>query len=252
MPSFTSWRAVECAPSNCTSVRHTRAPSRAKRRAVASPIPRDAPVTIATLPSRRPNVCRSFQSLSISARSTLRASPGTRGPRAGEVFGVQDQRSCPLAEGCEALVCCLAVLVAGVDLLQYPGQLEVPEDDVPVHLGEGASTLTIVAVDKLFAGHEAWRYRHSRHDGRKLVGIAGFYPVRERDGEVEERVPDGRHLPVEDRTYTCQVFRVEDQVIELVVVVDDGRGWALGDVAGQPVREGADLFYLVCLRLIVA
>src|SRR5215208_5670145 len=166
-------------------------------------------------------------------------------PRSGEVFGVQDQSSYPLAEGCEALVCCLAVLVAGVDLLQYPGQLEVPEDDVPVHLGEVASTLTFVAVDKLFAGHEAWRYRHSRHDGRKLVGIAGFYPVRERDGEVEERVPDGRHLPVEDRTYISQVFRVQDQVIELVVVVYDGRGWAPGDVAGQPVREGLDLFYLV-------
>src|SRR5215211_5499966 len=163
----------------------------------------------------------------------------------GEVFGVQDQGSYPVAEGGEALVSGLAVLVAGVDLLQYPGQLEVPEDDVPVHLGEVASTLTFVAVDKLFAGHEAWRYRHGRHDGRKLVGIAGFYPVRERDGEVEERVPDGRHLPVEDRTYISQVFRVQDQVIELVVVVYDGRGWAPRDVAGQPVREGFDLFYLV-------
>src|SRR5215203_6372137 len=252
MPSFTSWRAVESAPSNFTSVRHTRAPSRAKRRAVASPIPRDAPVTIATLPSRRPNVCRSFQSLSISARSALRASPGTRRPRAGEVFGVQDQSSCPLAEGGEALVCCLAVLVAGVDLLQYPGQLEVPEDDVPVHLGEVAPTLFGVAVDELFAGHGAWRYRHSRHDGRKLVGVARFDPVRERDGEVEEWVPDGRHLPVENRTHTRQVFRVEDEVIELVVVVDDGRRWALGDVTGQPVREGTGLFYLVGLRPFVA
>src|ERR687889_1087586 len=187
-----------------------------------------------------------------ACRNAARRSRALHFPCAGEVFGVQDQGSYPVAEGGEALVCGLAALVAGVDLLQYPGQLEVPEDDVPVHLGEVAPTLTFVAVDKLFAGHEAWRYRHGRHDGRKLVGIAGFDPVGERDGEVEERVPDGRHLPVEDRTHPPQVFRVQDQIIELVVIVDDGRGWALGYVAGQPVREGADLFYLVCLRLFVA
>src|SRR5215213_498735 len=183
--------------------------------------------------------------LSGACRNAARLRRASDVSRAGEVFGVQDQGSYPVSEAGEALVCCLAVLVASVDLLQYPGQLEVPEDDVPVHLGEVAPTLTFVAVDKLFAGHEAWRYRHGRHDGRKLVGIAGFDPVRERDGEVEERVPDGRHLPVEDRTYIRQVFRVQDQVIELVVVVYDGRGWAPGDVAGQPVREGLDLFYLV-------
>src|SRR5215207_10026204 len=164
-------------------------------------------------------------------RLSARRSRALDVPCAGEVFGVQDQASYPVAEGGEALVCCLTVLVASVDLLQYPGQFEVPEDDVPVHLGEVAPTLFGVAVDKLFAGHEAWRYRHGRHDGRKLVGIAGFDPVRERDGEVEERVSDSRHLPVEDRTYTREVFWVEDQVIELVVVVDDGWGWALGDVA---------------------
>src|SRR5918994_1876943 len=80
IPSFTSWRAVESAPSNFTSVRQTRAPSLAKRRAVASPIPRDAPVTIATLPSRRPNVCRSFQSLSITALQLFGAgSPSSTG-----------------------------------------------------------------------------------------------------------------------------------------------------------------------------
>src|SRR5215210_3100069 len=173
-------------------------------------------------------------------------------PCSREVFGVQDQGSYPVAEGGEALVSCLAVLVASVDLLQYPGQLEVPEDDVPVHLGEVAPTLFGVAVDELFAGHEAWRYRHGRHDGRKLVGVARFDPVRERDGEVEVWVPDGRHLPVENRTHTRQVFRVEDEVIELVVVVDDGRRWALGDVTGQPVREGTGLFYLVGLRPFVA
>src|SRR5688572_30896857 len=161
-------------------------------------------------------MCRSFQSQATGFRCQV---SGLSAPLdfacAGEVFGVQDQGAYPLAEGGEALVCGLAVLVAGVDLLHYPGQLEVPEDDVPVHLGEVAPTLFGVAVDELFAGHEAWRYRHGRHDSHELVGVARFDPVRERDGEVEERVPDGSPLPVEARTYIRQVFRVEDEVIEL-------------------------------------
>src|SRR5215218_6742060 len=172
--------------------------------------------------------------LSGACRNVARRSRALDGPCSGEVFGVQDQGSYPLAEGGEALVSCLAVLVASVDLLQYPGQLEVPEDDVPVHLGEVAPTLFGVAVDELFTGHEAWRYRNGRHDAPKLVGIAKLDPIGERDGEVEERVPDSRHLPVEDRTYTRWVFWVQDQVIERVVVGNDGRVWALGDGAGQP------------------
>src|SRR5918997_2545979 len=54
IPSSTSPRAVAAAPSVFTSVRQTRAPSRANRRATASPIPRPAPVTMATLPSSLP------------------------------------------------------------------------------------------------------------------------------------------------------------------------------------------------------
>src|SRR5215203_3546986 len=164
-----------------------------------------------------------------ACRNAARRSRALDVPCAGEVFGVQDQGPYPVAEGGEALVCCLAVLVAGVDLLQYPGQLEVPEDDVPVHLGEVASALFGVAVDKLLSGHEAWRYGHGRHDGLDLIGIAGFDPVGERDGEVEERVSDSGHLPVEDGPYVRQVFGVEYEVIQFVVVVDDGRERGLGD-----------------------
>src|SRR5690606_17831133 len=45
--------AVSSSPSALTSSRATRAPSRAKRTAVALPMPLAAPVTMATFPSRR-------------------------------------------------------------------------------------------------------------------------------------------------------------------------------------------------------
>src|SRR5215217_2430036 len=51
MPSSTMDATASEAPPTFTSVRHTRAPSRAKRSAVACPMPRLAPVTSATLPS---------------------------------------------------------------------------------------------------------------------------------------------------------------------------------------------------------
>src|SRR5215210_8995086 len=88
---------------------------------------------------------------------------------AGEGFSVQDQGSYPVAEGGEAFVCGLAVLVAGVDLLQDASQFEVSEDDVPVHLGEVAAALLGVAVDQFFSGHEASRYRYGGHDGLQFV-----------------------------------------------------------------------------------
>src|SRR5918995_7134391 len=54
MPPSTREAAASAGPSGSTSAMHTRAPSRAKRVAVARPMPRPAPVTSATLPSSLP------------------------------------------------------------------------------------------------------------------------------------------------------------------------------------------------------
>ena len=56
---------VSASPSALTSLAETRAPSEAKRNAVARPIPEPAPVTMTTLPSNR----RTVQPSPVGARS---------------------------------------------------------------------------------------------------------------------------------------------------------------------------------------
>src|SRR3712207_9436829 len=80
-----------------------------------------------------------------------------------EAVGVQDQGAHPVVEVGEALVLGLAVLPAGVDLLQDHGELEVAEDHVPVHLGEIPTALLGVTLHELFPRHEAWRRGNRRH-----------------------------------------------------------------------------------------
>src|SRR3954447_6188105 len=75
-PSRTMPSTLSCARARpCWYTPARRAPSTAKRRAIAWPIPLDAPVTIATLPSRRRSVIRSPPSSRRVGRHCLDAPP---------------------------------------------------------------------------------------------------------------------------------------------------------------------------------
>ena len=50
--------------------------------------------------------------------------------------------------------------------------------------------------------------------------VVGLHPVGQRRAEVHERVADGRELPVEDADDARGVRRVQDEVVEAEVVVD--------------------------------
>src|SRR5215212_11019319 len=167
-------------------------------------------------------------------------------------IGVQNQGPHPLVEVREAFVPGLALLPAGVDLLQDHGELEVTEDHVPVHLGEVPPALLSVTLHELRAGHEAGRGGHRRHYLFELLGVCRLGPVGERDGQVEEWIAHRGHLPVEDGTHLGQVVGVEHQVVELVIVVNDGRLGALGDVSDEPVGERLYFPDLVGFGLLVA
>src|SRR3712207_3054275 len=155
MPLSTRDPAASAAPFGSTSARHTRAPSRAKRVAVARPMPRPAPVTSATLPSSRPTAL-----LPTSSELAL----------FGEISCVQDQGPHPPVEVGEALVLCLALPPASVDLLQDHGQLEVAEDHVPVHLREVPPAPLRIAFHELAPRHETGRGGHGRHDLFEFLG----------------------------------------------------------------------------------
>ena len=103
----------------------TAAPCCARRVAIARPMPRVEPVTIATLPRRS------------NSSSVVGHTEGSGSPRRS-ARGRADQRVDRGAEVAEALVVRLAAHVAQVDLLQDHGEAEDVEDDVPVQVAESA------------------------------------------------------------------------------------------------------------------
>ena len=73
----------------------------------------------------------------------------------------------------------------------------------------------------------------ARTPGSLTVG--GIRPVVQEGAEVDERVAERRHVPVEDREDPVRVGRIELTVVELEVVVDD-RGAAQGRQAAREAR----------------
>src|SRR3712207_1273120 len=155
---------------------------------------------------------------------------------------MQDHVAYPLVKVGEAFVFGLTAVPAGVNLLKYHGELEVTEDHVPVYARKVSPALFGVTVYKLPTGHKAGGARHRRQDLLELLRVVGLDPVGERDRQIEERVADGGHLPVENGAYLGEVFGVQEKVVELVVVVNDGSRWALWNVPGDPLGQRFDLF----------
>src|SRR5918997_2944556 len=108
---------------------------------------------------------------------TVRAPLSIPIPTLCEAVGVQDQGAHPVVEVGEALVLGLAVLPAGVDLLQDHGELEVAEDHVPVHLGEVPPAHLRVPFYELPPRHEAWRRGDRRHYLFELLRVVRLGPV---------------------------------------------------------------------------
>src|SRR5688500_14189300 len=125
------------------------------------------------------------------------------------------ERRNPLAEWGEARVVGLAADVAGVDLLDDYRELEHREDFVQRDLLEIAAGARGVALEDLLAAVPAGPRRH-RADGR-VVHRRDMHPVREQESDVDQRIADGAHLPVEDADHALRLFGVEHDVVEFVV-----------------------------------
>src|SRR5438270_9968971 len=140
------------------------------------------------------------------------------GERGGEAREPRDA----LAERGEARVVGLPAAVAVEDLLKHDGQLEDGEHLVEVHPRQVEPRARRVARGDLFTREPA----RAVGDGGDRVALRGgrdVNPVAEQYAEVNERVADGAHLPVEDGDDAPRVARVEHHVVELEVAVDERR-----------------------------
>src|SRR3954452_23315409 len=117
--------------------------------------------------------------------------------------------------------------------LERDGELPAGEDVVPGEVPDVALRGGRVAVDQLcptreVVGREPRFLRTAERHGA-LRGVED-----QRPGEIDERVADRRHLPVDDGQEPGWSVGREEDVVELVVPVAEREGLLDGRVVAQP------------------
>ncbi len=145
-----------------------------------------------------------------------RASPCSINQNSSRAAACEQQR-CALCDTRESFVLRLAARVTDVDLLHHHGRFPHRERFVPVDAaGVEAGDVGIAARDfrtrrKCIAG--ACRSRAAR---RRIGRLA---PVSAQRAEVDQRIAERRHVPIEDRRHAIGILGLELAVVELQIVV---------------------------------
>ena len=140
--------------------------------------------------------------------------------RAEQRRGPPRQVCHPVAEIRKAWIVGLTVHEPVVDLLNHDGDLEEREHLVELEPGKVAAAARGVALDELARREPAWQRRH-RRERVALFRRRGRGPIGQQDPQVDERIAESRHFPVEHRDQPAWIRRVQQQVVQLEVAVDD-------------------------------
>src|SRR6266576_1222252 len=137
----------------------------------------------------------------------------------------------------EALILRLPTHKANVDLLDDDGELEgsehlVPKDWVDIEAGAGR-----VSRDRIGAAREIFAPGRHRSDVAPLWVVAGLDPIIQHITEIGQRVALCAHVPIEHRDDMPGIGRVEQAIVEPVVVVKKRGGAQLRQMPAQPVEH---------------
>ncbi|CRS20361.1 hypothetical protein PAERUG_P48_London_17_VIM_2_01_13_05483 [Pseudomonas aeruginosa] len=121
------------------------------------------------------------------------------------------------------------MVVAVVDLLDDAGKTEQAIGVVEVQVVDRWDPGPLgVVVGELPAGQHARQVAGLAAGQLHRSRVAGFHPVGEGIAEVHQRIAEGGQFPVQHADDLHRVFRVEDHVVEAVVVVHDARLVVIG------------------------
>ena len=123
-----------------------------------------------------------------------------------------------------------------VDLLRDHRQTEQPEHlvEAPLLLGHVDPRQPRVPLHHLPAREHAGSVGGLATEGLEHRAVVVLHPVGQRTTQIHERVADGGHLPVQDTDHVRHVVRVQHQIVEAEVVVDEAVPRVLGLVGRQP------------------
>ena len=113
-----------------------------------------------------------------------------------------------------AFIFSFAVHEPFVKLLQHDGDAPVGEGFVPSDAIHGKACTLLILVDEEAFGREVACEGEGEFD-------AGIGPVGEGGAEVDERVAERTHVPIENGRYPIRIIWLKLTVVELEIVVDD-------------------------------
>ena len=133
---------------------------------------------------------------------------------------------------------------AGHALFEHDAELEAGEDQVVRQVFGGTTADRLVVREQFVARRHAGVVDVGRSVGRLVVGR-----IRdERPAEIEQRIADRCHLPVDDGCESCGRAVAEHDVRKLVVAVQDAGLVDLGPVPTEPIGGFVDAGELACLH----
>src|SRR5215471_12250503 len=134
----------------------------------------------------------------------------------------------------EAFVLGVPTVESHINLLQHDRKLEERENFVIVDQRKIAPGFFSVETEKLIAREPAGLRRDRRLGSTR---IARLRPIAQDESQIHQRIADGRHLPIEYRLDPPRVARVEHDVIQLEVVMDERRRRRNGQLIGEPLDD---------------
>ena len=183
---------------------------------------------------QQPQVCSAYGYFTEVMTPRARGRSRQAWPVTAKRFRPAGERRDPIAKRREPRIIGLAVRVPIEDLLNHDGDLEQRECFVEANRRDVAARTRrvplhhfVLAEVSRTIGHRRQRVLLPRRRRRRR-------PVREEDPKVHQRIAERAHFPVEDGDRLSEIERVQQDVIELEIAVDDR--WPLG-IGGNPRRQ---------------
>ena len=144
------------------------------------------------------------------------------------------------------------MVVAVVNLLGNAREAEKAVHEIEAQVVGGEVGVGNVTRDHLAAGERAGQMGWPKADGLHLRRVVGLHPIGQRRAQIHQRVADGRQFPVQHAHHTEIVGRVEEDVIEPIIVVDERRTAFRRHVGFQPCDDVLEIRHVGGARIAVA
>jgi hypothetical protein len=145
--------------------------------------------------------------------------------RLGYVVSSFSDERCSLTKICETLVLQLPIAIQNEELHHHNCGLPQREGFVEGHSAHISAAAFGVTLHQLRAGIKAGQRRGCLREGLTAWRVIGLSPVIQQEAQINQWVPKGALVPVEERDNTRDIDRINHVVIELKIIMKQAWCW---------------------------